>query len=92
MRMKSIRNQVIILVVVSFWLPGLQTISTAGDIPMLAQASPGDSAQPAGGPRIFLPETEYNFGTVAQDAKVSHKFIVRNVGDAPLKLISAKGS
>lgn len=92
MRVKLIRNWVIILVVMSFWLPGLQIVSNAGDIPILAQASPEDSAQPAGGPQIFLPETEYDFGTVAQDLKVSHKFIVRNVGDAPLKLISAKGS
>jgi hypothetical protein len=43
-------------------------------------------------PKISFPETEYNFGTIAQGSKVSHTFVVRNVGDAPLRLIKAAGS
>ena len=45
-----------------------------------------------GTPKIFFPVTSHDFGSVAQGSKVSHKFVVRNVGDAPLKLIKAKAS
>ena len=43
-----------------------------------------------GTPKIFFPETSHDFGSVAQGSKVSHTFVVRNTGDAPLKLIKAK--
>jgi hypothetical protein len=43
-------------------------------------------------PEIMLPETEYDFGNVTQGDKLTHTFIIKNVGDAPLKLIKAKGS
>ena len=42
--------------------------------------------------KIYFPETSYDFGTVAQNSNVSHTFVVKNLGDAPLKLIKAKGS
>ena len=45
-----------------------------------------------GGPSIHFPEPSYDFGSIAQKAKVSHTFIVQNTGDEPLKLIKAKGS
>lgn len=51
-----------------------------------------DTTATTGGPRISFPETEFNFGTIAQGTKVSHTFVVRNIGDAPLRLIKAKGS
>jgi len=54
-----------------------------GPAPVLAQT---------GEPQIMLPETEHNFGTVGQGEKLKHTFIIKNVGDAPLKLIKAKGS
>jgi hypothetical protein len=46
---------------------------------------------PAGGPRIEFPEPSYDFGSVADGAKVSHTFAVRNTGNEPLKLIKAAG-
>ncbi len=57
---------------------------------MYADAGEADTGE--GGPKIFFPETSFDFGTVSQDSKVTHTFIVRNTGDAPLKLIKAKGS
>jgi hypothetical protein len=51
-----------------------------------------DNNSVSGGPQISFPETSYDFGTIAQGSKVSHTFIVRNVGDAPLRLIKAAGS
>lgn len=49
--------------------------------------------QPAlGNSKIFFPETTYDFGTVAQHASLSHTFVVKNTGEAPLKLIRAKAS
>jgi hypothetical protein len=47
---------------------------------------------PTGGPRIVFPETSYDFGTITQGSNVSHTFVVRNAGDAPLTLIDVGGS
>ncbi len=43
-------------------------------------------------PQIFFPETTHDFGTISRGDNVSHLFKVRNTGDAPLRLIKAKGS
>lgn len=50
----------------------------------------GNSA--LGNAKIFFPDTSFDFGTVGQNMSVSHTFIVKNIGDMPLKLIKAKGS
>jgi hypothetical protein len=44
------------------------------------------------GPSIHFPEPSYDFGSIAQGAKVSHRFVVQNTGDEPLKLIRAHGT
>lgn len=46
----------------------------------------------AGTPQIYIPDDSYDFGSIKQGSKVSHTFKVYNKGDAPLKLIKAKGS
>jgi hypothetical protein len=46
----------------------------------------------SGTPIISIPDDKFDFGIIAQGSKVSHKFIIKNIGDAPLKLIKAKGS
>lgn len=57
----------------------------------LSAASSGtDSNEPA--PQIYFPEPLHDFGTVPRGSKVSHTFKVINNGNAPLKLIKAKGS
>lgn len=43
-------------------------------------------------PRIYFPEPLHDFGAIARGSKVTHKFKVVNNGDAPLRLIKAKGS
>ncbi len=58
-----------------------------------AIASTGDSSNSVtGGPQINFPEIEYDFGKIAQGAKVSHTFVVKNTGNAPLQLIKAAGT
>lgn len=37
-------------------------------------------------PKVVLPETEYDFDVMAANSEKTHKFIVKNEGDAPLKL------
>lgn len=37
-------------------------------------------------PKVVLPEIEYKFDVMAVGSEKSHKFIVKNEGDAPLKL------
>ncbi len=56
--------------------------------------TPSATADTVGGgtPKIFFPETSHDFGNIEQGSKVSHKFIVQNIGDAPLQLIKAKAS
>lgn len=58
---------------------------------VVAPPAGGDSGDADGGPRIYFPEPEYDFGTVQRGAKASHNFVVRNTGDEPLKILRAKG-
>jgi hypothetical protein len=51
-----------------------------------------DTSRVSGGPIISFPERSFDFGTITQGTKVSHTFVVRNIGDAPLRLIKAAGS
>ena len=62
-----------------------QTASQAGNSGM-------DSAVAGGGPHIYFPGPSHDFGTIAEGEKVSHTFVVRNTGDAPLRLIKAQGT
>ncbi len=58
---------------------------------LISQIASSDSI-PKGTPKIYIPETSYDFGSIMQGSKVIHTFKVYNNGDAPLKLIKAKGS
>lgn len=56
-------------------------------------SSTGKKVDESGGvPVIHFPEPLHDFGTIASGSKVSHHFKVVNTGDAPLRLIKAKGS
>jgi len=70
-------------------------VAVGGGIAMLEAASrpwrAGDfspsGARPSGpSPIVEVPETQFAFGTVGVDAKGSHEFLIRNMGDAPLEL------
>ncbi len=87
------------VIAVAVWL-GLHPSSVASGVESSepsqnAEAKSGDdqaSRTASGGPSIHFPEPSFDFGTIAQGAKVTHKFVVQNIGDEPLKLIRAKGS
>jgi hypothetical protein len=66
------------------------TLAIADKGPAGADAS--SSTDTSGIPQISFPETTFDFGTVAQQGSYTHTFVVQNKGDAPLKLIKAKGS
>ena len=96
----SISGLMAVVAVVVAWMV-FQNIShsssESASINQLRAATPAaksgtDSTNVSGGPQISFPETSYDFGTIAQGSKVSHTFIVRNAGDAPLRLIRAAGS
>ncbi len=93
------------LAAVGFWGSAKNSAATSKGLLQEAQTSNGtidsstseDSSatgdtDTSGTPKIFFPETSHDFGNIAQGSKVSHKFIVRNIGDAPLQLIKAKAS
>ena len=44
------------------------------------------------GPQMIFEETEHQFGKINQGEKVSHTFIFKNTGDAPLIINNASGS
>jgi hypothetical protein len=37
-------------------------------------------------PRVEFPETSYDFGKVFEDKELTHSFIIKNTGDAPLHI------
>ena len=43
-------------------------------------------------PEIFLSESSFDFGDIIEGEVVSHKFVIKNIGDASLLISSAKGS
>ena len=96
---------VILVILVSVWFWGLakdsapiskrllqaaQTSNGTIDSSTSKDSSATGGTDTGGTPKIFFPETSHDFGSVAQGSKVSHTFVVRNTGDAPLKLIKAK--
>jgi hypothetical protein len=98
---------VILVILVSVWFWGLAKDSApiskrsqqAAQVPNKTiegstSETPSVTADTVGGgtPKIFFPDTSHDFGSVSQGSKVSYKFVVRNIGDAPLKLIKAKAS
>ncbi len=77
--------------------PSKPTTSPAAPVtnptPPSVQTDPkNETTSSTRGPLAHFPETLHDFGTIVQGEKVSHTFIVKNVGDEPLKLIKAKGS
>ena len=60
-----------------------------------SDASPAGSssaAVSADGPKLELAETTHDFGTVTEGDKVSHTFVVKNVGKAPLVIERVRSS
>lgn len=55
-------------------------------------ASGSATSATGGTPQIFFPDSTYDFGEVPQKQSLTHVFKVQNIGDAPLKLISAHAS
>lgn len=67
--------------------PGSSEIAqatTGGSNPAPTEIADGD------GPRAYFPATSYDFGNLAQGVDATHKFVVQNKGNQPLKLIKAK--
>lgn len=46
--------------------------------------------KPVIGPKIFMPEKEWDFGYIPQNAVVSHFFLIKNTGDDTLQIIKVR--
>ena len=96
----SIGVLIVVIAVVSawaiFWKAPQDSSVTSSTDDLRAEASiPNTDAAGSvvsGGPQISFPEAEFDLGTIAQGTKASHTFVVKNIGDAPLKLIKAQGT
>ncbi|MCL4500244.1 MAG: DUF1573 domain-containing protein [Deltaproteobacteria bacterium] len=51
----------------------------AGNLVLSGQAS-------ASAPRVMISEDHFDFGQVFEDRQLSHTFVIKNVGDSPLKI------
>lgn len=67
-------------------VPDSDTVKTSGD------TSDSDTLSLDGTPKIFFPETSFNFGVADQRQKLTHVFKVQNTGDALLKITGAHAS
>ncbi len=45
----------------------------------------------AAAPALFLPSTEYEFGPVPSGVMVTRDIVVKNTGDAPLRIKGVRG-
>jgi hypothetical protein len=96
----SISILMVAIAMVSAWAIFGNSLRSSSETTSMNQSQPaGPSANSGsgsdslyGGPQISFPEMSYDFGTIAQGSKVSHTFIVQNIGDAPLRLIKAQGT
>lgn len=59
-----------------------RTLAAAALIGALVMASQGAAA-----PRLTMPETSFDFGSVPQNAKISHVFWLHSTGDDSLKIV-----
>ncbi|MBI2432684.1 MAG: DUF1573 domain-containing protein [Candidatus Hydrogenedentes bacterium] len=57
-----------------------------------AVAQDAPAAAPQGGPKIESPEPEFDFGSIDNEEKVEHDFVIKNVGDALLEIARVKTS
>lgn len=87
----SIAGIAILVIAAVIWL-SQDSSSSSSNQDQAANATSGSSQDSQGNPSIYFPEDTYDFGTISQKTQVSHTFIVKNTGSAPLKLIKAKGS
>jgi hypothetical protein len=60
--------------------------SSTGAAIVMKAVDPASAAAPATHPRLELPQTEHDFGTMNALSEGKHEFVVRNVGEAPLAL------
>jgi hypothetical protein len=42
------------------------------------------------GPRIFMPETRWDYGDVPQNSTLQHAYWIKNIGDDTLKIVNVK--
>lgn len=63
-------------------------VPTALDAPFLPEKEeqPPTGEELAKSPRIELPETVFKFGNIERGTTMSHEFVVRNVGEVPLRV------
>lgn len=63
-------------------------------VPLLALvfllSSPFAGKNSAKGPKIFLPEGEWDFGYIPQGSTVSHFFTIKNIGDDTLQIFKVR--
>ena len=90
-------RKALILLILAAFLAVPATVSSSGNEPVeggtnISNTSQSDADAGAMGPVIFFPEVTHDFGEVAQRATLINTFKVMNNGDAPLELISVKGT
>ena len=68
--MKMSRIGILCLVLALMWISGVYA----------------QTDSPGTGPVISVPDNRYEFAPVVEGTQITHKFILSNTGDAPLKI------
>ncbi len=73
------RLKTMVILILGWCLLGLAAVSAAGEDPTAERS-----------PSAFLPETQYTFGSTPEGTELTHDFVVKNRGDAPLVIEKVK--
>lgn len=57
---------------------------------LMAAVSFGKESRVKQSPAAYFPETHYQFTSVLEGTEIRHDFVIRNRGDAPLRIVNVK--
>ena len=66
------------------------TLAAALAAVLVFSAGLGSGAENEQGPKVFFPQTHYEFSPVLDGATVVHEFVIQNKGNAPLNVERVK--
>ena len=76
----AFRAHVAMILILCFFIP----------LPIVVAADKSDESGDRSNPKIFLPETRFEFSPVLEGTKIVHDFAVQNKGSAVLKIERVK--
>lgn len=76
------KSKIIVLLMLMAWLAGPGAVAETIASESAGEVSPVIENQPV----VFLPENQYRFAPVLEGTPVTHTFVIKNKGTAPLEI------